>query len=157
MEEINRLLVGKQAREYLLSYTDKFDFAATLTFKYAITDRITAQIVGKQFTNRYNSAMGYNNFRKRKDPSKRALMITMLEGDGKNEHLHYHMALKKPEHMSNAEFWFLTQKCWVRTKSGGTDQNVIKPIDDENWVDYITKQIGHFSVDKIDWENTHIY
>lgn len=84
-------------------------------------------------------------------------MITMLEGDGKNEHLHYHMALKKPEHMSNAEFCFLTQKCWVRTKSGGTDQNVIKPIDDENWVDYITKQIGRFSVDKIDWENTHIY
>lgn len=69
MEDINRLLVGKQAREYLLSYTDRFDFAATLTFKYAITDRITAQIVGKHFTNRYNSAMGYNNFRKRKTPA----------------------------------------------------------------------------------------
>ena len=155
--EFDKLLVGRPAREYLEQYVELFDFAATLTFKTKMRDRITAQSVGRRFTNRYNSALGFNNFRKRKDPRRRALMIAMLEGDGINEHLHYHFALKKPDDMSNAEFTFLVQNCWARTNTGGLYQNVIKPIDDDNWVNYITKQIGRFSVDKIDWESTHIY
>ena len=155
--EFNKLLVGKPARDYLEQHVDLFDFAATLTFKSAVRDRIKGQSIGRRFTNLYNSALGYNNFRKRKDPRKRAVMIAMLEGDGKIEHLHYHFALKKPESMSNAEFVFLVQQSWVRTNTGGAHHNAIKPIDDEGWVNYITKQIGRFSVDKIDWESTHIY
>jgi len=155
--EFDKLLVGKSARDYLEQYVDLFDFAATLTFRTRVGDRITAQSVGRRFTNRYNSAVGFNNFRKRKDPRKRAVMIAMLEGDGKSEHLHYHFALKKPDDMSNAEFTFLVQNCWVKTNTRGSRHNTITPIDDENWVNYITKQIGRFSVDKIDWESTHIY
>lgn len=149
---------------FIKNSTTEFNVAATLTFSSPVYDRIEASRHLRHFTRRFNDELGFRNYlrKSRHDPTKRAAMIPVVEGDGQEnmggKRIHCHAALYCPDNMNMTDFIRLIRKCWSQTEKGlalGVD--AVRIFDEDGWLEYITKEVTAINMDAIDFESKHIY
>ncbi len=106
----------------------------------------------------------YGNGATRKTHTLHPLVISSIEGTlnnyDKNKTLHTHIALGNiltpQSHIKTEEQLIKTIKTnWLATEIGVADI-VIKKINSNDWINYITKELYEGNVDCVDWTNTHI-
>jgi hypothetical protein len=137
-----------------------FNYAATLTFKEEVVSRATAQKYGLRFQQFYNIRYGFPNWKRKskKDIRKRAPIVAALEDHFGQKHLHYHLALSKPDDISDSVFKQLILESWRRTGNGSIFKNKIEPTYNlAGWAAYITKEITWDSTDVVHLDMTHTF
>ena len=76
-------------------------------------------------------------------------MAVILEGEISYKRLHYHCAMRCPEHMTSDYFSRRILKTWHDTVRNNSARVVIKPYTNEGWIDYITKEFNSLSTSTI--------
>lgn len=156
----NRQALQKAMIDALTKGKAEFNTAVTLTFPTRVESRKEAQERCAVFRDYYNKTFGYasNHLRAAKyDKTKSAPFFAILEGNGKQEHLHYHIALHRPKHVSHDRFNVIVQLLWYNALSEQYSRNTVEPIYSGGWAQYITKQISSGNTDVIDERNYNVY
>ncbi len=145
--------------EWVNNSKTKFNYAATLTFPNDTSSQEQAKKICSQFCNFYNSELGYKNYKRkvRHDKTKAAPIYASLEGDGQVQDYHYHLALYKPESIPDWKFELLVKYCWKRATFSEFCKTYFKPITNNGWLSYITKQVSSTNTDSLDEINTNIH
>ena len=121
----------------------------TLTMKQRVNDekldKIKSYLNFKYFMNRLNTKIYGNSFKRY---GKRIEVIPVLENSRDNR-LHYHILIKRPERISSIRFKFMIKEEWNKTKFG-YEEVCFNEETNNGWVNYITKSRGE---DKVDWES----
>lgn len=105
----------------------------TGTFNLSL-DEIEATQNMRHFLNRINKAILGSAFTRY---GKRVLVVPSLEC-GDNNHLHYHLLIKVPDHISQIQLHSLVLSNWMKTK-WGLWQMDIQETYSSGWLNYITK------------------
>ena len=150
-------------RDYINYSSVDFNYAATLTTQNDIKNIESLKKNGQRFLRRYNNELGFRNYKRKVkyDPTQQAPMVAVIEGNGKKgqngKKYHYHLALHKPDNLSDAEFEVIVKKCWRESNDGNVYKSDVRPMYDFGWIEYITKDITRNNTDALDIERTHIY
>lgn len=138
-----------------------FNYAITLTFpdKFVKT-REEAQQRCSKFRDNYNAVFKYKpNHRRaaKHNPTLSAPFVAMIEGDGKNVHLHYHIALHKPDHVSHERYSMIINLLWYDTLNEQRSRITVEPVYSTGWAEYITKEFSTGNTDALDEKNYNVY
>lgn len=138
-----------------------FNCAVTLTFpERFVKTRQEAQQRCSIFRNKYNKAFGYSvNHRRyaKHDKKLSAPFAAIIEGNGNDVHLHYHLALHRPEHISVERFAQIVSLLWTETLDGNEGRNTVEDMYSAGWAGYITKEFSTGNTDAIDEKNYNVY
>lgn len=148
--------------KWLCDATVEFNYFVTLTYNVDVTDRVKVEQHGKFFMDRYNIAMGFKKHKARGkyDKTKKAQIVSIIEGDGKFRRFHYHFFLCKPETMSLSDFQILVKMCWFKAScnQGGMLKSDFRPITCfVGLTNYLSKEVTAHDLDAVNLEATHIY
>lgn len=73
------------------------------------------------------------------------------------EHLHYHLALHKPEQFSHKRYAMMINLLWQKAMRDQASRNTVEPIYSNGWAAYITKQFKTGNADVLDELNYNVY
>ena len=142
-------------KEYLINhYQDTNVVSVSLNSRqwsrdYGSLDEIKLSNDIRFFLNRLNYKLFKRQFIKHQ---KRLGCKSVIQGDGVNKHLHCHLELEKPQHLSLQEFGVMIDECWGKTRFGRIRRmnvDVRKIYDKHGWLGYITRE----NKLKVDWLN----
>jgi hypothetical protein len=151
--------------DWMLKHADHFTHALTLTLKptrviqtdvgqtYERLTQIEAKRAFGFFLTRLNARL-YGHAAKRHGKS--VAVIPVLEGAATNKLLHYHYAMgnfrtdmsQKAVEDAIGATW---QQCPFANK-----QIAVRPLSNEGWFAYTSKEIGIKNADVFDWENVRL-
>ncbi|RQZ27158.1 hypothetical protein DIE16_32035 [Burkholderia sp. Bp9090] len=145
----------------MLGHRSCLTHAVTLTMKqYRTIDTERGQTFQKltvedaranfrHFMNRLNRSMYGNG-------PKRLYVIPVLEGIETGKHLHYHCAFGNfREEKSHDEIVEAIRDAWQKT-SFGNEQIDVQMMYGDDWLTYITKEVGMGNADNVDYGNAHV-
>jgi hypothetical protein len=156
-------------RQTILDWVSREDwtgwYAATLTHRElptclkdkhgeVIYDRVTLPAAQQNLRHFLNvTSVRWNGRSALRYASKRCEVIPTFEyGRGKH-YLHYHLAIKKPDHVPHWKFVLRLKSDWFKTTWGSVDAVVTTDIND-GWLRYITKDTqGNKSNPAYNFEN----
>jgi hypothetical protein len=105
----------------------------TGTFKFNL-DEVEASQSMRYFLNRLNKSILGNAFSRN---GNRLKVVPIFEYD-RNKHLHYHLLIKVPDHITETQLRGLVLSNWMKTK-WGLWQMDIQETYSSGWLHYITK------------------
>lgn len=149
----------KKLAEIVTTSDCEFNYAVTLRFDEPNTSPQMAKKHGARFQQLYNEALGKPNWQSRHKeyPRERAAIVAVLDGGGVCTHLHYHMMLSRPEHLSDLAFMKLVRKAWRQAGNEGVWLCEIKPIHSEfGWATYLLNEVTSTSTDALQDELIHV-
>jgi len=157
----NRKALQQAVIDEITQGSADFNYAVTLTFpaKFVKT-REEAQQRCSEFRDNYNAVFGYKNNHRRAAKHNKTLsapFAAMIEGDGKNVHWHYHIAMHKPDHVSHERYSQIVNLLWYDTLNEQKALTTIDPIYSNSWAEYITKEFSTGNTDAIDEKNYNVY
>jgi hypothetical protein len=141
--------------EFLRSIRWTSPVAVTLTLKQMADgkpiDDASASRTFRQFLNRLNRALFGSAARRFR---KSVTVVPVLE-HGPDTRFHFHAAIDRPEHLTDAQFELLVTDAWTKTEFGYRRIDV-RPIRDDGWNLYLAKfdQKQDYAL-SIDWNNVH--
>jgi hypothetical protein len=151
MQEIRKKLGPKNAVE--ASWIDclvktglDFDLALTLTFAYQQDDRIRAERIFGVFMHYLNERCYRRAF---STESNRLKLAATLEGFGSNKRPHYHVAIVKPEYLSDKAFKKRVRFCWKKANKSKLAITDCEEYENTGWLEYICKELQLGNTDAI--------
>jgi len=161
IDPFNRAALRKATADEITQGSAEFNYAVTLTFpaKFVKT-REEAQRQCSKFRDYYNKTFGYKkNHRRAAKHNKKlsAPFAAIIEGDGKNVHWHYHIALHKPDNLSHERYSQVVNLLWYNALNKQETRNTVEQIYSNGWAEYITKEFSTGNTDAIDEKNYNVY
>jgi hypothetical protein len=151
--------------DWLSTHADANSYAVTLTLKpkrRVITEKGTywerlTEIEARNNFHFFLLRLNHNIFGKAaKRYGKTVSALPVLEGDGRHTLLHYHCALGNfPSHVPLYAIAPLITSAWHQTPFGN-EHVCVKPMHSQNWVGYMTKEIGTSNTDVVDVQNLRL-
>ena len=158
----NEIALQKATMEWMLQKADSYTHALTLTLKpyrtvltargeirEALTkDNASANM--RHFINRLNVSL-YGNAVKRYGKS--ITILATVEGEATNKLLHYHCAIGNlPDTLNEQAIRSKIIAAWEQTNFGNQQVN-IQRMQTSGWLGYMSKEVGLYNTDVVDWEN----
>jgi hypothetical protein len=146
---------------WMCSGEAEFNYFVTLTYKDDIKCRSEVEKHCKNFTNRYNVALGYkkHNTLGKYDKTAKAPMICIVEGDGVYKRFHVHLFLFD-NNKQITEFKRAVKDSWFEAtdKKGSRLISDFKPITDYvGLTNYLTKEVSTADIDAVVLDATNKY
>lgn len=150
-----------------------FNYAVTLTYPPSLRPKSFANLehFAMEFCKKYNIEVGYgqNGLRKKtRNPRLSAPIIIINDGNGNSIEFHHHLALFKPEELSDEEFkrkvvtaW---KSCFIDKKDPEKNEKLIQrivievePIETSGWNHYLASKLHIGNQEPFDVKNSNIY
>ena len=116
-----------------------FTHAVTLTFADELNDRIVAERRFGVFMHMLNGKLfrrAYTNGNKRLE------VFAVLEGlQSTYKRLHYHCAIRFPDHASARRVREEVQHCWNKANKASECRVDVRPCISAGWIEYLTKEL----------------
>ena len=126
-----------------------FDHAVTLTSPYEFRTRQHASRVLKYFLKRLNHRVLKNRYTREGEAV--AIFPTI---ESKNRRMHFHAAMRCPQHVAPEAFKQAIKECWKAAHKGAqfaiTD---VQPMRNIEWIGYICKETTLGNIDAVDVDN----
>ena len=112
----NRRALQQAVIDEITQSSANFNYAVTLTFPAKLVKtREEAQQYCTEFRDNYNAVFKYKSNHHRAAKHNKTLsapFVAMIEGDGKNVHIHYHIAMHKPDNVSHERYSTIINLLW---------------------------------------------
>lgn len=166
MAEINTAMakntdIKTATRDWMLGYRSCMTHAVTLTMKqYRIIETDKGQTV--QMLTAEEARKNFRHFMSRLNRSmygngpKCHYVIPVLEGMATGKNLHYHCVMGNfREEKSHEEIVEAIRNAWQKT-SFGNEQIDLQIMYGDDWLNYITKEVGLGNADSVDYGNVYV-
>ena len=132
----------------------EWELAITVTFKGSCSERRARKTMSRWLNELDKKFYGYGV---RKE-NKRFERVVVRHMGSQKDHLHYHIAAKRPKNkeISKSKFLALAKFTWEKLSSAG-HQNTFKEVyDSEGWLGYILGEMEKDNIDIADWGLTYL-
>jgi len=132
----------------------EWELAITVTFRTGCSEKRAKKTMSRWLNELDKKFYGYGV---RKE-NKRFERVVVKQLGAEKQHLHYHIAAKRPKNkkISKVKFLALAKFTWEKLSSTG-QQNTFKEVyDSEGWLGYILREIKEDNTDTVDAHFTYL-